>query len=76
MVDIYSLQILDSVVTIRDYLRIMSVSTYDCNRDGVALRFVGQKLLNGQRIKNIINDFEGTDFIPKDSKGEIAKQIW
>ena len=51
----------------------MSVSTYDCNRDGVALRFVGQKLLNRpEDIKILLMISDGQPYA-QGYKGEIAK---
>ena len=72
VVDIYSFADFDSVDN-QDYLRIMSVSTYDCNRDGVALRFVGQKLLNRpEDIKILLMISDGQPYA-QGYKGEIAK---
>lgn len=72
VVDIYSYADFDSVDN-QDYLRIMSVSTYDCNRDGVALRFVGQKLLNRpEDIKILLMISDGQPYA-QGYKGEIAK---
>lgn len=72
VVDIHSFADFDSVDN-QDYLRIMSADTYSCNRDGVALRFVGQKLLKRpENIKILLMISDGQPNADN-YKGEIAK---
>lgn len=59
VVDIYSYADFDSVDN-QDHLRIMSIEAKSCNRDGVALRFAGQKLMNRpERIKILLMISDG-----------------
>ncbi|MDO4336463.1 MAG: hypothetical protein Q4C91_00040 [Eubacteriales bacterium] len=73
VVDIHSYADFDSVDN-QDHLRIMGIKTGGCNRDGVALRFVGKKLLERQEELKILLQISDGQPNAQDYEGEAAKK--
>lgn len=72
VVDIYAYADFDSVDQ-QDHLRIVKAETGFCNRDGVALRFVGERLLKREEeIKLLISISDGQPNA-RGYRGETAK---